>query len=96
MFRKLKNLMISRTIRVSLAGIIASVAGMVGITMTAGDATAWIEMAPLAVTTVTSLLAIAGRVFASGPIALVSLPAVIGPLLRAMNGVLKQREVSVE
>ena len=93
MFTKLKNLFISRTIRASAAGIIASIAGMVGLTMTEADVQSWVTMAPLIVTTITSLIAIAGRTAATGPIALASLPSVLSPILKAINGALKQREI---
>lgn len=93
MFTRLKNLLISRTIRASMAGIIASIAGMAGLAISEAEVQSWVTIAPLAITTATSLIAIAGRVAATGPIALVSLPSILTPILKAINAVLKQREI---
>jgi len=89
-FSKLKNLLVSRTIRAGLGTVIASLAGIAGVTLTDVDVDEWMMVSMLAFTTISGIVATAGRVFAGGPIALASLPGVIVPILKAINVLMKQ------
>ena len=91
MFKKFKNLFVSRTIRAGGGMVLVSVLGIVGITLTDIQVEQWMQVVTLGFTAVSGLIAVAGRVAAGGPIGLATLPGIIVPILKGVNKLMKQR-----